>query len=206
MRGLLSDIRPSGGNDKEMTRAILIGDSIRLCYQDLVSRQCAGYAEVWGPEENGGTSRNVLARLKEWVLGRRPDLVHLNAGLHDIRREFGAAQPAVPLVEYRANLTEILRRVKEQTGAHAIWATMTPVNERRHHATKGFDRLSEDVLVYNRAAVEVCQELEVPVDNLFEVVMDAGADRLLGPDGVHFTEEGCRVLARAVADAICKSG
>jgi lysophospholipase L1-like esterase len=187
-----------------MSKAILVGDSIRMGYQPFVVSECTGLSDVWGPEENGGTSRNVLAHLDEWVLECQPDLVHLNAGLHDIRREFGA-EPAVPLAEYRSNVSEILRRVKERTGARVVWATMTPVNEKRHHQTKGFDRLSEDVLSYNRAAVEVCQDLEVPVDNLFEIVMEAGANRLLGPDGVHFTEEGYRLLGRAVANAICKS-
>jgi lysophospholipase L1-like esterase len=187
-----------------MLKVILIGDSIRMGYQEFVRDECTGLVEVWGPEENGGTSRNVLARLKEWISGRQAGLVHVNAGLHDLRREFGAPEPAVPLAEYRRNVTEILRCIKEESAADVVWATTTPVNEKRHHETKGFDRFSADVLGYNRAAVEVCQELEVPVDNLFEVVMDAGANRLLGPDGVHFTEEGYRLLGRAVSDAVCK--
>ncbi len=192
------------GDDKEMAKAILVGDSIRMGYQEFVRTLCAGSMEVWGPAENGGTSRNVLAHLEEWVLERGPDLVHLNAGLHDIRREFGAPQPAVPLAEYRLNVTQILRRIKNETDCRVVWATMTPVNEKRHHETKGFDRFTDDVLRYNRAAVEVCQELGVPVDNLFEIIMDAGADGLLLPDGVHFTEEGYRLLGEAVANAICK--
>ncbi len=188
-----------------MAKAILVGDSIRMGYQEFVRARCAGSTEVWGPAENGGNSRNVLAHLEEWVLDRRPDLVHVNAGLHDIRHEFGAPENAVPLPEYRLNVTQILRRIKSETDAHVVWATMTPVNQKRHHETKGFDRFTDDVLAYNRAAVEICQDLEVPVDNLYEVVMDAGADRLLLPDGVHFTEEGYRLLADAVANAICKS-
>lgn len=187
-----------------MQKVILIGDSIRMGYQDFVKAECAGSAEVWAPEENGGNSRNVLEHLEEWVLSRRPDLVHVNCGLHDIRREFGAAEPAVPLPEYRANVEAILRRILEETNARPIWATTTPVNQKRHHETKDFDRFSADVLLYNRAAVQVCQELEVPVNGLFEVVMKAGRDRLLLPDGVHFTEEGYRVLGRAVGDALCK--
>jgi len=187
-----------------MPKVILLGDSIRMGYQAVVAAQCAAMAQVWGPQENGGDSRNVLAHLHEWVVDRRADLVHVNCGLHDIRREFGAGRPAVPLEEYRSNVEEILRRIPEETDARAVWATITPVNEKRHHETKGFDRFSSDVLRYNRAALEICQKLEVPVDNLFEVVMEAGSNELLGPDGVHFTEEGYRVLGRAVSNAVCK--
>ena len=192
-----------------MKNVILIGDSIRMGYQSFVKAECATSAQIWAPEENGGNSRNVLEHLDEWVLSRRPDLVHVNCGLHDIRREFGAG-PVVPLAEYRANVETILRRILEVTDAHGassrlIWATMTPVDQQRHHETKGFDRFSADVLSYNRAAVAVCQELEVPVDDLFVVVTKAGPSRLLLPDGVHFSEEGYRILGRAVADVLRKS-
>ena len=187
-----------------MAKVILVGDSIRMGYQAVVRAQCAAMAEIWGPEENGGNSRNVLEHLHEWVVGRQPDMVHVNCGLHDIRREFGAEQPAVPLDEYRSNVEEILRCIREETDAGVVWATTTPVNEKRHHETKGFDRFSSDVLLYNRAALEVCLKLEVPVNNLFELVMQAGPNELLGPDGVHFTEEGYGVLGQAVANAVCK--
>jgi len=46
-----------------MKRAVLIGDSIRKGYQATVGTTLAGAAEVWGPDQNGGTSRNVLAHL-----------------------------------------------------------------------------------------------------------------------------------------------
>ena len=82
-------------------KVILIGDSIRMGYQEFARAECAGTTDVWAPAENGGTSRNVLAHLDEWVISRRPDVVHVNCGLHDIRREFGA-EPAVPLAEYPA--------------------------------------------------------------------------------------------------------
>ncbi|MFW6189311.1 MAG: SGNH/GDSL hydrolase family protein [Planctomycetota bacterium] len=187
-----------------MKTVILIGDSIRLGYQPVVAEELGNRARVCGPEANGGDTRNLLEHLEEWVMGAGADVVHVNAGLHDIRRPFGAKEPTVPLEEYRCNVDLILRRITEQAGADAAWATTTPVNQRRHHQRKSFDRFEEDVLTYNRVALEVCQELGVPVDNLFEVVMDAGRDRLLAEDGVHFTEEGYRLLGRAVADAVRK--
>ncbi len=187
-----------------MKKIILIGDSIRIGYQEVVREELAGKAEVWAPEANGGDSRNVLARLSEWVLSRQADVVHVNAGLHDVKRPFGAQENAVPLAEYRRNVQAILERIDRDSKARPAWALTTPVNQKWHHERKGFDRFEEDVLAYNRAAMEVCQELGVPVDNLFEVVMDAGRDRLLSPDGVHFTDDGYHLLGQAVARAVRK--
>jgi lysophospholipase L1-like esterase len=183
-------------------QVVLIGDSIRMGYQQIVQSELAGEAEVWGPEENGGTSRNVLAHLDEWVIARQPDVVHLNCGLHDLRREFGAGESAVPLGEYEENVALILRQIQEHTAARLIWATTTPVNEAWHHQNKGFDRFEADVLSYNRCARNVTARLGVEVDDLYAVVTGAGRDLVLVPDGVHFSGAGYTLLGRAVAGYI----
>jgi isoamyl acetate esterase len=76
-----------------MKTVILIGDSIRLGYQDVVRQKLAGTAEVWGPAENGGGSRNVLRHLDSWALEKTPAVAHLNCGLHDVKQEFGHCFP-----------------------------------------------------------------------------------------------------------------
>lgn len=190
------------GRNRDLSDVILIGDSIRMGYQAFVEKELEGEARVWGPRENGGTSANVLARLDEWVLSRGADVLHLNCGLHDLRKEFGADDPAVPLARYRANLEEIFTRVLGDGGTTLIWAATTPVNEEWHHANKGFERFEADVEAYNRAALAVAERFGVPVNDLFDVVVRAGRDGLLQPDGVHFAEEGCALLGKAVAGAV----
>lgn len=59
--------------------------------------------------------------------------------------------------------------------------------------------VEEDVRVYNRAVAQVAVELDVPVHDLYGVIDAAGRDRLLKPDGVHFSDEGCALLGSAVA-------
>ena len=185
-----------------MKQVVLIGDSIRMGYQAAVRRELAAVAEVWGPEENGGTSANVLAHLDEWALARSPALVHVNCGLHDLRKAFGEAQSFIPLTQYAANVREVLTRLTAMAGTRVVWASTTPVDEKRHHAVKGFDRFEADVRAYNAAALAVAAELGVAVDDLFAVVTPAGKGRLLGEDGVHFTAEGYDVLGQAVAGCI----
>jgi lysophospholipase L1-like esterase len=186
----------------KVERVVLIGDSIRMGYQQIVQDELAHLADVWGPEANGGTSRNVLEHLDEWVISRDPDVVHLNCGLHDLRTEFGASEPAVPLDEYGENVAQILKQIQDGTAARLIWATTTPVNEEWHHRNKAFDRFEADVLAYNRRAREVATRLGVELDDLYAVIARAGRDSYLVPDGVHFTGAGYTLLGQAVAKVI----
>lgn len=189
-------------NHDRAKRITLIGDSIRMGYQEFVRAELRDAAEVWWPQENSGTSQKILEHLEPWVLAREPGLVHINCGLHDLRREFGAAEAAVRLQQYAATVERILSRILQRRGATVIWATTTPVNEQWHHQRKGFDRFEADVAAYNRAAGEVAKRLGAAVNDLFAVVMRAGRDRYLQDDGVHFTEAGYGLLGQAVASAI----
>ena len=180
---------------------VLIGDSIRMGYQDHVASELADRAEVWVPEENGGDSRNVLAHLDQWVFSRQPDLVHVNCGLHDLKRAFGA-ESEVPLDEYERNVRQILQKLQRELNGAVVWVSTTPVDENLHHQNKGFDRLEADVDAYNAAACAVAEDLGVPIDDLFAVVEREGKARLLTQDGVHFTEEGSQLLGRVVAKCV----
>jgi lysophospholipase L1-like esterase len=181
---------------------VLIGDSIRMGYQSTVQQALLNQADVWAPQENGGTSANVLAHLDKWVLSRRPDVVHLNCGLHDLKTEFGSGTQAVPLDAYTANLSTIFRQIRQQTTATLIWAATTPVNERWHHDNKPFDRFEADVQAYNQRACEIAAQFDVQIDDLYQVAMRAGRDTILLQDGVHFAQDGYALLGQAVANAI----
>jgi lysophospholipase L1-like esterase len=187
-----------------MKNVILIGDSIRMGYLPFVEKALEGEATVWGPYVNGGTSRNVLANLSEWVLERPADVVHLNCGLHDLARdpdENGRMDKVrVELDEYESNLRAIFSQVVD-SGRKLIWATITPVNE-ENHRSKGFDRLEADVEKYNAAALRTGEEFQLPVTDLNRVVREAGPEKVLLPDGVHYTDEGSALLARAVVQLL----
>ncbi len=185
-----------------MKAVILIGDSIRSGYQATLQHELKELADVWGPEENGGTSRNVLAHLEEWVISRKPDVIHINCGLHDLRKEFGQSQNEVPIDEYEKNTRQILLLLKSQTQAIVIWATTTPVNEKWHNEIKKFARFEADVSLYNATAVRISKELDVPVNDLFIVGEEAMRASLMKVDGVHFLPEGSVKLGKAVAQFI----
>ena len=185
-------------------KVVLIGDSIRMGYQDTVTRELAGRAEVIKHDENGGNSDRVLARLDEWVIPHAPAVVHLNCGLHDIRKDLDSDVAAVPLDRYADNLRTILTRLGAETEAQIIWASTTPVNEVWHHENKGFDRFSADVDAYNATARTIVDNLGIAVDDLFATITEAGRDNLLTTDGVHFSPEGSTLLGKAVANCIAQ--
>jgi len=185
-----------------MKRVVLIGDSIRMGYQDGVRGALADVAEVWAPAENGGTSKNVLANLEEWVLARSPAVVHLNCGLHDIKRNDGENGLLVPASDYERNLRDIFGRIHAMKCTKLLWASTTPVNEERHHAQKAFDRFEADVQLYNDIALGVAREYRAPVNDLYAAIAGAGRDELLSEDGVHFTDAGYARLAQVVAGFI----
>jgi len=186
-----------------LLKVTLIGDSIRMGYQPFVKELLAEKAEVWGPEENGGDSRNVLAHLDEWAVKREADVIHLNCGLHDLKLHPGG-KFQVSVEEYRANVARIVERLQNETKAAVIWATSTPIVDERHNARKdiNFQRFDADVERYNRAALEVVNRAGLKVNDLRGVVERLGILESVMPDGVHLTDRAYRTLAEAVAKAV----
>lgn len=188
----------------ELPKVVLIGDSIRLGYTAPVAKRLEKIAQVISPEPNGGDSANVLAHLDEWALRGRPVLVHLNCGLHDLKRDKKTKQFQVSLEQYQANLREIITRVRA-SGAALVFANTTPIDDERH-AKRGaeFDRTEAEVRRYNAAAERVMRDAKVPVHDLHWLVERRGAQKLQLPDGTHYTPEGYEVLGEAVADSITR--
>jgi len=194
-----------------MPQISLIGDSIRMDYEPLVAERLAGRADVWGPEENGGHSVNLLKHLHDWMIARSPsaDVIHINAGLHDLATITVASRDQViPLEHYRRNVRTLLTALQENTDAKLIWATATPVIDQRFRdcwnngEDVGFLRYNEDVLAYNHAAKQICTDLNIPVNDLYDVVQSASPEKIMQDDGIHFLEEGSAILAEAVAGVV----
>lgn len=185
-----------------MKRVVLVGDSTRLRYQPYVEHMLASAAlEVSGPTENCETSRRIRENLGPWVIDRSPDVVHLNCGLHDLRYDPGSDRPQVSLEEYAENLDHILATLMADA-ISVVWATSTPVNERRHQAGRHSRRYEADVIAYNELSRSVASRYGIPCNDLYQAVEDQGGDAVLGADGVHLTDAGYEFLGRHVARAI----
>ncbi len=185
-----------------MKKVILIGDCIRRDYQPTVQEELAGLAEVWGPKETIKTTRDVLEHLDEWVLKPKPDLFHLNCGLHEIRRFRPNDPQTVSLPEFRENLDEIFRQIREKTDTAITWAHTTPIFHERRDKLNTYGRKETDVLAYNEAAVKVAEKYDVSIADLHHVTVEGGMKQYMARNGLHFTPEGYVLLGKAVAEVI----
>jgi lysophospholipase L1-like esterase len=194
----------AAAQEKRLPRVVLVGDSIRIGYAPFVAKLLEGKAIVVSPNTNGQDSGNVLRNLEEWVIKERPDVVHFNAGLHDLKLKDTSYQ--VPLVEYEKNLKTIVERIQKETTAKVIFATSTPILDSLHAQRKAdFGRFEADVQKYNIAAESIMKQGGVPINDLHKLVEDRGKETLIASDGTHYTQEGYEILAAAVTDSILGS-
>ncbi len=189
----------------ERPLAVLLGDSIRIGYQKAAEGKLTGKAKVWAPEENCEDSKFMLAHLDKWLEGRKPAVIHINCGLHDIflnERE----EPRRSVESYAENLRKIFARIKElNSGAVVIFALTTPVDEARQRTSKTYGRLvrrNADVDAINAKAAEVASECGVLIDDLHAPVLEKGAEAMLVDDGIHLNAKAAELLGGRVAAAV----
>ncbi|HBR94779.1 MAG TPA: hypothetical protein DEA90_11510 [Opitutae bacterium] len=189
-----------------MKKVSLIGDSIRLGYQDAAKAELDGLAEVWSPEGNCMHSIHHLFNLK-WYIEQPADLIHFNFGLWDCRR-LGrlSSETAIPIDLYVRNLDFLISQIREETDATLVWATITPVLQDRYNAR--FSKLSDpcrnsgDNIIYNQAAAPILQKHEVLINDLYTFVIEQGVEEMVCKDGIHYTAEASQLLGRKVAEEI----
>lgn len=189
-----------------MKHITLLGDSIRLGYQDTVKATLKEQAEIWSPDDNCMHSVHHLFNLA-WYLERPADVIHFNFGLWDCRRlGRNRTENAVPVEVFTRNLDFILEKVKAGTRATLIWATITPVVQDRYNArfNQPFDpcRIASDVDLYNAAAAPILQKHQIQVNDLNAYVTQRGPELLICDDGVHYTFSGYQELGEHVAKLI----
>ncbi len=195
-----------GQSGTALPKVVLAGDSIRQGYAPLVAKKLAGKAVVISCEENGGDSSNVLSRLGEWIIAEKPDIIHWNAGLHDLKVSKQTHTRQVELALYENNLRQIQERIRTATSATSIFATTTPILDDRHARRKAdFDRFESDVQRYNQAALQVMQTAGITVNDLHWIVEKAGPEVLMAEDGTHYLRQGYERLADAVADCVLRA-
>lgn len=191
-----------------LPKVVLLGDSIREGYAPFVADLLAGRATVVTPKANGRDTGTLLANLDAWAIQEKPDVIHFNCGIHDTKRNHETHKYNVPPEQYEANLREIVQRLRAGTKAKIVFALSTPLIDERSQVywkTRSYRLENASVLEYNRIALRVMKELEVPVNDLPAVL--GTADELArwhDAGGIHFTREGSQKLAAAVVSAVTR--
>ena len=185
-----------------MKRLFVIGDSISIGYGPFLEGMLRGrfrYARKTGLEEalkdldratgaNGGDSSMVLEYLHDMARGGglEADVVLLNCGLHDLKKNPASGTWQVPMADYETHLGAILR---EFSAAHipVVWVRITPVDDELHRRRGcDFERFNRDVEAYNTVADRVMDRAGIPKADLYSFTKNLGND--VFSDGVHFKE------------------
>ena len=182
-------------------KIMLLGDSIRMSYQNRVKDLLASKACVVGPAENCQYSLYTLSSLNRWIdaLGE-PDIIHWNNGLHDCGHNPNRNPRQIPLDMYRANLEFILARLHALT-PRVIWASNTPVHPQRPFHDHTWSWRNEEIDRYNETARALMEAHDVPINDLHAQVWD-NLDDYLSADQLHLSEAGVAACAQRVASAI----
>lgn len=204
-----------------MKNVILIGDSIRLGYQERVKELLGEDVKVYSPDENCRYTKYTLWGMFSWMEGwgnPTPDVIHWNTGIWDLHRCTADGEIFTPLDEY----LEVNRRLAIQMESYCknlIWATMTPggkgldrhepinslINTNaaapRVYLTDYMEPWNADIRRYNEAAAKMMESRGIRVNDLYSAVA-GDTDKYISDDGVHPTPEGYEVLAQKVAAEI----
>lgn len=153
------------------------------------------------PELNGGDSAAVLAYLKT----RPPqcDLLLLNCGLHDLRKDPSHGAHQVEPEDYAHNLDEIVR-LAMGIAPRVVWVRTTPVAGAHHNRLSAeFHRENEDVVAYNAIADQMMAQAGISGIDLYTFTLrlaeQPGGLEALIDDHVHFTLPVRRLQAAYIA-------
>ena len=188
---------------REKRNILLIGDSIRMGYCQMVKNQLAQQAQVLFPEDNCRSSQYLIFSLNGWRnqvdAPELVDLVIFNCGHWDIAHWTGLEESLTSPEEYRKNIRMIITQLRKLfVNARVIFVTTTPMNP---SGLLGINpRTSEEIDDYNAVAAEVCQAQAVPVIDLNGFCRSWGSEYYR--DYCHFTPEGFARLGEEMSRRI----
>ena len=186
-----------------MKKVLLLGDSIRMGYDDFVKEELKEYEVYYDSEDNGRFTAYTIWMFNQLNAKYGPfDVVHFNNGYWDMNREGPNGEPQTPVNEYVNNLKRLIDMIRS-TGAVPIFATTTPIYDTPVKVT-GFEVTNyknEWVLEYNKAALELMKKENVMVDDLYSL-MEKEPRYSKCYDSLHLTEEGYKKCAKQVAELV----
>lgn len=189
------DIWVADADKDDLPRALLVGDSITRSYYPFVSEDLKeSYAVARVATSAFLGDPMFLQQLQPIVEGYDFPVIHFNNGLHGW--EYSEDQ-------YADGLESVLNWLKERVpAARLIVALSTPVRDKNQPSQ--LDAKTQRVQERNQIARDAAQRHTLEVNDLFSLVIDH--PEYYSPDGVHFLEEGQKVLGEQVASVISNPG
>lgn len=192
-----------------MKKVMLLGDSIREWYSREVRRLLEGKCEViFAEKDNGRFTTYTLCQEAQLLKQHgKVDLVHFNNGYWDMSVMPFLNRPLFSTEEYKHGLRRIIE-LSRAAGAKVVFATTTPLpadSQAKDNTGTGadFTMEKENVIIYNKAALEVMEEENVTVNDLYSFCKQ-DKRYYKCEDNLHHSEEGNKIIAKEIADFILK--
>ena len=204
-----------------MKNVLLIGDSIRLGYQEKVRELLGPDVTVYAPQENCGFAKRALWGMFAYMgqFGMpHIDVAQFNAGIWDLHRCTRDGERFTDIDEYARTIRRLGREIQYYSDK-VIFANTTPcgkafdkrvsinalinTNERFWETFLGAPVAvwNADVEAYNKRAEAEMADLGITVNDFYSHVLE-NTDKYIGPDGCHPTADGYDLLAHLTADKI----
>ena len=189
-----------------MKRALLLGDSIRVGYQNRVKDLLRTSCDVDFPNENGRFVQYTYWQLNQMFrLHGRYDVVHFNNGYWDMNIEAPMTEPLNPLPEYLHGLEKIVAHIRA-CRAVPVFANSAPIFQSgmandNTGVESSITYRNEWVMEYNSAAEALMKANGVLVNDLYSALL-VGPRYFKCDDNLHLTDEGNEVCALKVAECI----
>lgn len=205
-----------------MRKVFLMGDSIRINYQSSVAKYLEDIANVYNPgytaesEAMEASVANVNCRdtsftlnnLTEHLWGKHMngmDLIHYNNGIWDAVTRHVEDGSFTTIEWYEINVRRIIRELKKRCDKIVIATTTPPRVDERKNPHTGIVTLTVDTVKrYNEVLWRIGSELNLPVNDLFTLVMSDRENFIREDDEIHLTPEGMDACGKQTAEIIKK--
>lgn len=188
-------------NKNKRKKVLLLGDSIRMGYDDYVKEILSEYDVYYDELDNGKFSSYTIWQFNQLNKKYGPfDIVHFNTGYWDMNKEGPNKEPQTPINTYISNLEFLISLIKE-TGSKIIFATTTPICDDLIHNRKyqKTNYRNKWVIDYNKAAIKLMKKLNIPINDLYKLLLVKSKNYYKCKDSLHLTEEGYKLCANKVA-------
>lgn len=194
---------------KEQAKILIVGDSISIGYTPFVQESLRDKAIVTHNPGNAQHTGKGGKNIEKWIDGQNWDIIQFNWGLWDLcyrhpdskvqgKRDKINGEITFSLEEYKSNLEEIIKLIKQKSNAKLIFLTTSyvPLEEE--------GRYEEDALKYNKVARQVMEVNGVIINDIYKVSKKIHFKHGLGADNVHYTSKGYEELGKHISNFLKK--
>ena len=186
-----------------MKKVLLLGDSIRMGYDDYVKEELNDFDVYYDSDDNGRFISYNIWMFNQFNNKYGPfDIVHFNSGYWDMTPEGPHREHETPIDEYVKSLERLVDYIKS-TGATPIFATTVPIYDtpKKDGLYEAVDHQNKVVIEYNSKATELMKRKGVMINDLYSLMEK---EERYGKcyDSLHLTDENYKKCAKQVAKCV----